>query len=86
MLPLSGIAHVSHYHVYRGLQPDFKPSLLNLVQRPADSCLCGPASNCTTVAGSTTDWSRHDLLLSRLPPSIAGTTRGRSRRRWLSRH
>jgi hypothetical protein len=26
---------LSHYHVYRGTKPDFKPSLLNLVQRPA---------------------------------------------------
>jgi hypothetical protein len=27
--------HVSHYHVYRGLRPDFAPGLLNLVERPA---------------------------------------------------
>jgi len=26
---------VSHFHVYRGTNPDFKPGLLNLVQRPA---------------------------------------------------
>lgn len=26
---------ISHYHVYRGTQPDFKPGLLNLVQRPS---------------------------------------------------
>ena len=34
---------LSHYHVYRGTQPDFQPSLLNLVQRPADaSCVDRP--------------------------------------------
>ena len=34
---------LSHYHVYRGTKPDFKPTLLNLVQRPAaESCQDGP--------------------------------------------
>ena len=35
---------VSHYHVYRGTQPDFQPSLLNLVQRPAGTLLRGSAA------------------------------------------
>jgi hypothetical protein len=34
---------LSHYHVYRGTKADFKPALLNLVQRPAaESCKDGP--------------------------------------------
>ena len=34
---------ISHYHVYRGTKPDFKPGLLNLVERPADaSCVDRP--------------------------------------------
>jgi hypothetical protein len=34
---------ISHYNVYRGAQPDFEPSLLNLVARPATaSCLDQP--------------------------------------------
>ena len=28
---------ISHYHVYRGTRPDFQPSLLNLVARPASA-------------------------------------------------
>ena len=28
---------ISHYNVYRGSQPDFQPSLLNLVARPASA-------------------------------------------------
>jgi hypothetical protein len=30
---------ISHYNVYRGSQPDFQPSLLNLVARPASPAL-----------------------------------------------
>ena len=30
---------ISHYNVYRGSQPDFQPSLLNLVARPASASL-----------------------------------------------
>ena len=34
---------LSHYHVYRGTKPDFKPGLLNLVERPAGtSCMDRP--------------------------------------------
>lgn len=34
---------LSHYHVYRSTKPDFKPGLLNLVQRPAgESCVDRP--------------------------------------------
>jgi hypothetical protein len=29
--------HISHYNVYRGSHPDFQPSLLNLVARPASA-------------------------------------------------
>ena len=34
---------ISHYNVYRGTKPDFKPGLLNLVQRPSGlSCVDRP--------------------------------------------
>ena len=34
---------LSHYHVYRGTKPDFKPGLLNLVERPAGTtCMDRP--------------------------------------------
>jgi hypothetical protein len=34
---------ISHYHVYRGTTPDFKPGLLNLVARPTEtSCIDRP--------------------------------------------
>ena len=34
---------LSHYHVYRGTKPDFRPGLLNLVDRPAEaSCVDRP--------------------------------------------
>jgi hypothetical protein len=39
---------VSHYHVYRGTKPDFKPGLLNLVQRPAaNACTDQPQAYLT---------------------------------------
>jgi hypothetical protein len=40
---LAASEDVSHYHVYRSTQPDFQPSLLNLVQRPlGPACLDRP--------------------------------------------
>ena len=35
---------LSHYHVYRGTKPDFKPGLLNLVAASGGRIVRGPAA------------------------------------------
>ena len=60
-----GGTSISHYHVYRGTKPDFKPGLLNLVERPRGTLVHGSSAAALRRLDQQPAGARHDVLLPR---------------------